>query len=62
VTQFYRKIKEGSEDIVIMIVNRKHTGRDKNYKRLKKRKIIIWISERTDLYLNAFKFPDLYKN
>jgi len=32
---------EDSGDIVAMIVNRKHTGREDNYKRLKKRTIMI---------------------
>jgi hypothetical protein len=59
VTPFHKQPKEGSENIVVMIVNRKHTGRDINCKRLKKRKIkIIWISERPDLNLYPFKFPD----
>jgi len=41
VTPFHKLPKEGSEGIVVMNVNRKHTGREENYKRLKKRTIII---------------------
>jgi len=41
VTPFHKQPKEGSEGIVVMIVNRKHTGREEKDKRMKKRTIII---------------------